>query len=130
MDQDNAELLALARRLTAAYQARDPAALARVYAADALVWHNTDGISMNLADHLSSFQRNTAMVQDLRYTDVVTALFPGGFVQQHVTRGTVAGKSFEIPCCIVCRVQGGKLTRFDEYYDSGALGRAGVKSSH
>jgi ketosteroid isomerase-like protein len=47
-------------------------------------------------------------------------VFPGGFVQQHVLRGTRKhdGERLALPACIVCAVKDGKITRLDEYFDS------------
>ena len=44
----------------------------------------------------------------------------GGFVQQHVLRGTRKhdGARLALPAYVVCAVKDGKITRLDEYFDS------------
>jgi len=46
--------------------------------------------------------------------------FPGGFVQQHVLKGKRVHDdgAVRLPCAIICKVENGKITRLDEYFDS------------
>ena len=44
---------------------------------------------------------------------------PGGFLQEHGLRGTLAsGEAFEMPACVICTVADGVITTLDEYLDS------------
>ena len=59
-------------------------------------------------------------IVDRLYDDRRVEVFPGGFVQQHVLRGTRVqdGVRVHLPACIVCAVKDGRITRLDEYFDS------------
>jgi ketosteroid isomerase-like protein len=59
-------------------------------------------------------------VVDRAYVDRRLAVFPTGFVQQHVLRGTRTqdGVVVELPACLVAEVADGRITRLDGYFDS------------
>src|SRR3546814_17972581 len=61
-----------------------------------------------------------ARIKDREYADRQLTTFPGGFVQQHVLKGKRVHDEGEVrlPCAIICKVAGGKITRLDEYFDS------------
>lgn len=110
--------LAVADRLFAAITAADVDAVRAVYAPDAQIWHNTDGVTQSAEENLVVLRWVTSHVKQLRYEDVRRAATPDGFVQQHVLRGTVGDVAIEIPACIVATIRAGRITRLDEYIDS------------
>ncbi|MDX2166422.1 MAG: nuclear transport factor 2 family protein [Deltaproteobacteria bacterium] len=110
--------LAIAERLFAAITAGDVAAVRALYAPDAQIWHNTDGAVQSAEENLAVLQWVTTHIAQLRYEDVRRAATADGFVQQHVLRGTVGAVAIAIPACIVTTIQGGRITRLDEYLDS------------
>src|SRR3546814_19197248 len=61
-----------------------------------------------------------ARIKDREYAERRLTTFPGGFVQQHVLKGKRVHDDAEVrlPCAIICKVEGGKITRLDEYLDS------------
>lgn len=121
----------LAERHQKAMAARDIEALKTIYSDDALIWHNTDGIALNLSDHLSSYLNNTASIVEIIYSDVSVNAFEGGYVQQHrITAPMVDGRSLEISACLVARVENNRIARLDEYLDSGAFDRVGIHTEH
>src|SRR3546814_18946516 len=71
------------------------------------------------SDLLTTFIQNTSAIDSFSYKDVKVHPFVGGFVQQHRTQGKMkSGQEFEVHACIVCVVENGKITRFDEYWDT------------
>ena len=116
---DNSEL---ADRLFAAIQQGDVDAVAALYADDAVIWHNFDGIEQPRDANLVVLAWMTANVDDLRYDDIQRHDFDGGFVQQHVLRGTTkTGAALEVPSCLNVQVEGDRITRIDEYLDTAHL---------
>lgn len=116
---DNSEL---ADRLFAAIQEGDVAAVAALYANDAVIWHNFDGIEQSRDANLAVLTWMTRNVDKLRYEDIDRHDIEGGFVQQHVLRGTTkAGAELEVPSCLIVHVDGGRITRIDEYLDPAHL---------
>lgn len=114
-----ADHLSLAERLFAAVAAGDIAAVRALYAPEARIWHNVDGIAQTAEENLVVLQWVVTHIRDLRYEDVRRQATDVGFVQQHVLRGTVGdGVAVEIPACIVATVRDGRITRLDEYLDS------------
>jgi ketosteroid isomerase-like protein len=111
--------LELCEQLFAAIMRGDVEAIRGIYAEDAVIWHNNDGIEENPDRNLRVLRWVTRNVRDLRYEEVRRHETASGFVQQHVLRGIAPnGTALEIPACIVCTVQDGRITRLEEYLDS------------
>lgn len=116
------EMLALAERFFAAVCAGDEATLRAIYAPDAAVWHNYDGIEQNVEQNLLVLRWVSEHIEGFRYEGRVTQATAAGFVEQHRTRGrTASGFELDMPACIVCTVVDGRITRVDEYLDSAQI---------
>ncbi len=115
--------LAVAERLFAAIPKGDLEAVRDLYAPDARIWHNHDGVVQDPAANLQVLGWVVKNIRGISYDEVRRQPTPTGFVQQHVMRGTLpSGKAFELAACIVCTVVAGRITRLDEYLDSAQLG--------
>ena len=111
--------LQLAERLFGAITAGNVEAVRQIYAPDAVVWHNNDGLEQSADSNLRVLAWVVANVRNLRYEDIRRQRTDSGFMQQHVLRGTAPnGREVNIPACIICTVQHGRITRLDEYLDS------------
>jgi len=114
--------LEVADRLFAAICSGDLAALRELYAPTLKVWHNFDRIEQSREENLRLLAWIVKNVAGLRYEGVRRERTESGFVQQHVLRGTPPGDApLEVAACLVCQVEGGRITRIDEYLDSAAL---------
>ncbi len=115
--------LALAARFCAAIEAGDIATVRAIYAPDARIWHNTDGVDFpgqSVDENLKVLGWMGTFLTDKRYDIVARSATATGFVQQHVLRATIAssGAPYAMPACIICTVVDGRITRLDEYMDS------------
>jgi ketosteroid isomerase-like protein len=118
-DEHAEAMLALADRLFTAVEAADMDTVREIYAPDAVVWHNTDGIEESVEQNLRVLAWITKVVTDLRYDVVRQMATSEGFVSQHVARGTLPnGRELNLPACIICTVIEGRISRLDEYIDS------------
>jgi uncharacterized protein len=118
------DALAVADRFFAAIDAGDLEAVRAIYADDAEIWHNTDGVVQTRDENLRTLGWVVTNLRDRSYDEVRRSAMDDGFVQQHVLRATRAdGERVEIPACIVCRVADGRITRLDEYIDSAHVAR-------
>ncbi len=116
------DAVALAKRFFDAIEAGDVETVADCYAEDAVIWHNTDGIETSKTDNLKVLSQFVKYLPGRRYEDRRTHAIPGGFVQQHrLTRPRPDGTTAEVTACIVCRVEDGRITRLDEYFDQAAI---------
>ncbi len=117
---DDAAMRALAKRFFDCVEAGDIEGLVACYAPDAEIWHNTDEQVQGPEDNRKTLAGMVTRILDRVYDDRRLEVFPGGFVQQHVLRGTRKhdGVRLALPACIVCAVKDGKITRLDEYFDS------------
>jgi ketosteroid isomerase-like protein len=129
-DPDYRRAVKLADAFLAAAAARDILKMAKLYSEDAIIWHNSDGLEMTVQAHLESFYKNTASLRNLRYVDKRLRIFDGGFVHQYRALGNIADQSLDMPICAVCEVTEGRISRLDEYYDTGALKAGGIEVSH
>jgi ketosteroid isomerase-like protein len=94
------------------------------YSDDAVIWHNTDGASQTADENVAGLRGFVERIPKRAYTERRVSVFPTGFVQQHVLKGVRKdGVDVELPCCIVCQVKDGKITRLDEYFDSEHVAR-------
>jgi ketosteroid isomerase-like protein len=122
MSQD-AEIRALARHFFDCVEAGDIDGLVACYAPDARIWHNTDRAEQGPEDNRKTLAGMVTRIVDRTYDNRRLEVFAGGFVQQHVLKGTRKHDNVrvELPACIVCAVSGGKITRLDEYFDSAGV---------
>jgi ketosteroid isomerase-like protein len=116
------DALEVAERFFAAIEAGDIATVVDIYAPDAQIWHNTDGVVQTPQDNARTLTWVTTNLTDMSYTKIKRSATDDGFVQQHVLVATNrAGQRVEVPACIVTVVRDGHITRLDEYIDSAAV---------
>lgn len=110
----------VARRFFAAIERGDLSAVREIYAPDAVIWHNIDRKAKTRDENLVMLAFAIENVANLRYEDVRLQPIAGGFVEQHVVRGTekASGRELVLPAVVICAVERGRITRLDEYFDS------------
>jgi ketosteroid isomerase-like protein len=114
--------LALADRFFAAIEQGDVAEVERIYAPDAVIWHNYDRADSTVAENLKVLGGLVRATTDRAYTSRRVLPTPSGFVQQHVLIAhRQDGRRLELPACILCEVKDGRITRLDEYFDEAAV---------
>ena len=114
----NDQALQTADKLFHAIENGDVEAIRNIYSADTKIWHNNDNIAQSVEQNLAVLKWVITNIKGLKYTEVRRQPTPSGFVQQHVLRGRFKDKELALPACIVATVEGGKITRLDEYLDS------------
>jgi ketosteroid isomerase-like protein len=116
---DAAEMIELARRFVGAIERGDTDAVRACYHPDARIWHNNDGVEQTVDENLRVLTRMVRALPSRRYDVSRLDALPDGFVQQHVLRADLpGGGTWELPACLVVRVQDGLVVRLDEYLDS------------
>ena len=92
----------------------------RLTITNAKIWHNTDRQEQTPEDNRQTLAGMVTRISERVYADRRIDVFPEGFVQQHVLHGTRIqdGERLSLPACVICRVENGKITRLDEYFDS------------
>lgn len=114
-----AEIEALADRFFAAIATGDVATVRDCYDPAVAVWHNYDQVEQGLEANLAVLGWLGRHVRDLRYDDVCRVVIDGGFVQQHVLRGTIeSGAALEVPAMMRVYVGDGRVQRIEEYLDT------------
>jgi ketosteroid isomerase-like protein len=88
------------------------------YAPEARIWHNTDEVEQTREANIETLKAFVRLIPSRVYADRRVHVFPGGFSQQHELRGVRRdGANVRMQACIVCSVEGGLITRLDEYLD-------------
>jgi ketosteroid isomerase-like protein len=115
-------------RFFAALEAGDIDTLREIYAPDAVVWHNDDLVEQPVEENLKVLQGLHRAVSGLRYDIVRRVPAPDGVLQQHILRGCLRnGTEVELHAAMYLQVQGGHITRIEEYLDSAK--RAAIKAA-
>lgn len=116
----DADMRAFAARFFDAIEQGDIATMQNSFTPDAEIWHNTDEAIVTPEQTAKTLTGLVARIKNRAYADRRVDTFPGGFVQQHTLTGvrTHDDVAVRLPCAIVCRVENGKITRLDEYFDS------------
>lgn len=114
------DIRAMAQRFFDAIEAGDIETMRSSFTPDAEIWHNTDELIVTRDQTAETLTGMVARIKDREYAERRLTTFPGGFVQQHVLKGRRVHDEGEVrlPCAIICKVEDGKITRLDEYFDS------------
>ena len=100
MDADG--MRALAKRFFDAVEAGDIDAVRAIYAPDAVIWHNTDGVEQSPEQNLETLSGFIRLIGERRYLDRRVQVSDQGFTQQHVLHGVRRdGAKVSLACCIV-----------------------------
>lgn len=120
-DQPTAERFdGLIDRFLAAIEAGDIDTVRSLYAPHAVIWHNDDLLEQSVEDNLKVLRGLHRTVTDLRYEIVRRAHLDDGALQQHVLHGTLPGGApVTLHAAMYVRIENGRITRIDEYLDSG-----------
>jgi uncharacterized protein len=115
-------------RFFAALESGDIETLRAIYAPDALIWHNDDLIEQSVEDNLKVLQGLHRAVSGLHYDVIRRAPTADGVLQQHVLRGSLPdGIEVELHAAMYLQVRDGRITRIEEYLDSGK--RASIRAA-
>ncbi len=114
-----AEKLAFAEKFLGAIESGDTETVRACYAPDAQIWHNNDGVTQTVEQNMKVLGWFMAKLPDRHYRLVRRVALPDGFLQQHVLEATLPdGTRWEMPACVIVRIENGRITRLDEYLDS------------
>lgn len=114
----DAEMHELGDRLVGAIAAGDSEGVRAIYAPDAEIWHNFDERNQSVDENVATMAELHARASGLAYTEIRRFVAPGGFVQQHVLVGQAKGGPLHLPAMIRFWVDGGRVTRLEEYLDT------------
>lgn len=114
----DAEMHDIGNRLVAAIAAGDVEGVRAIYAPDARIWHNFDQRDQAPDENLLTLVDLHRRASNLQYTEIRRFVAPGGFVQQHVLTGEAKGGPLKMPAMIRFWVEGGRITRLEEYLDT------------
>lgn len=112
------ETLALADRMFRAIEQGDLDALRACYAPSFVAWTNFDDREADIEASLRTVGWLCTKLANRRYDVRRREIVAGGFLQEHVLRGTAPdGTDIAMPAAIVASVEDGAITRVHEYLD-------------
>lgn len=113
-----ADINALADRFIDAIERGDVDTVRAIYADDARIWHNFDLLEVSAEDNARQVRWFASRLVAMKYTEIRRVLIDGGFVQQHVLRGTAPnGDTVAVHAMLRVYVVGDRITRLEEYLD-------------
>jgi len=117
-------VLDLARRFFTAIEKGDLETIKGIYHPDVSIWHNFDPLEQRARgqsreESLAVLEILPEILEGINYDVSSLEETSTGFVQQHLLQGTLLnGEKLNLPACIICRVENGRITRLDEYMDT------------
>jgi ketosteroid isomerase-like protein len=127
-----AEIRELCQKFFDAYENRDVAEIARLYAPECVIWNNVFNSEMTGAENVEKLPDGYLRQRRRVYNDRTVNVFEDGWVIQYTLNGVALnGHQGAIYVCIVARCADGRITRIDEYLDSGKFAewRGGPKAA-
>ena len=117
---DEYEIRELCETFFDAYENRRVDVIEKLYANDCIVWHNVFGRETAGAENIAALPDGYKGQRRRTYNDRIVNTFHDGFVIQYTLNGVQHnGHPGALWICIVGRCRDGKITRIDEYLDSG-----------
>ncbi len=114
------EIRDLCNRFLDAYEGRRVDELGELYAPGCIIWHNVFGRDTTREENLAGAAAGYGGQRRRTYNDRIVDTFEGGFVVRYQLNGVQhSGHKGALWICIVGLCRDGKLTRIDEYMDSG-----------
>jgi ketosteroid isomerase-like protein len=112
-----------------AFHVGDPAMAGACLAANAIIWHNTDGVELTAEGFLVGMKAVTDLMPVRRVQVIRRDVLADCCVQQQAIVGLNAqNRPVRILTCIVCRFAvDGRIERIDEYLDSAAMAQLTAK---
>ncbi|MBB3982827.1 ketosteroid isomerase-like protein [Sphingobium fontiphilum] len=120
-------LMAVARAWEDACRSGDNARIVDLLTDDAAVWYNFQpDVHHSKAGYRAILDASDKTFTKRTYTDMRLNFHPGGFVEQATLSGDTPQGQVEIPFLLVATVEGGRISRLAEYFDSTILHQAGL----
>ncbi len=114
------EIRALCHGFFDALERRDLKALGEMYADDLAFWFNATDKTSTRAESLEAIAAGYDRHRRRLYNDRIVHTFEGGFFMQYTLNITrLDGSRLALFPCVVALCRDGKITRMDEYIDSG-----------
>ena len=118
------ELRELCHRFLDAIERGNVATVAQIYAPEFRLWANLSGTEITAEENLKILREGAALHRRRTYDDRTINTFERGFmVEYSVSVVTHARKRSSLWACLVAQCKDGRITRIDEYLDSGKFGR-------
>jgi len=112
----------VAEKFFRAIEAGDIETVAGCYADDVRIWHNYTDVVSTKQENIEVLRGFIARSASRSYEERDLQTFPGGFVQQHrLVARAPDGYVLELPACLVCEVENGRIVSLREYFDPAAL---------
>ena len=118
------ELRELCQRFFDAIERRDLDAVADCYAPEFAFWVNLTGAESSREQSLATLRDGYALLRRRTYDDRSIDTFETGFLARYSVNVVAhSGKRSSLWACIVAQCKDGRITRIDEYLDSGKFRR-------
>lgn len=118
---------AVAASWEAACRARDNARIVAHLTDDAVVWYNFQpDVEHPRSAYFDILESSAKTFSSQCYEDMRVHVHPGGFVEQATLSGDTAKGVIKMPFLLVATIDGDKITRIAEYFDTTVMHKAGL----
>lgn len=121
------ELRALCHRFLDAIEQGDFDTVAGLYAPEFRLWFNASGAETSAEENLTALREGARLHRRRTYDDRTINTFDTGFVVQYSVNVVAHdGRRTSLWACGVAQCRDGRITRLDEYLDSGKFSTRGA----
>lgn len=107
-----------------AIEAGDIDRVADLLATDCAIWHNSDGLVVGRHEALGALSALIRISAERFYTQRRMSPTASGFVFESILVARAKdGDSVELPCCMICSINDGRIAAISEYVDPAPIRR-------
>lgn len=110
-------------QLIAAIDNEDTDTMRALYAEDAVIWHDFDGIHQTPEDNVQSLVTLRKAVPEIRWIMTRIEPLPSGFLLTYDLTLPKDGGDVKIPSCVIGTIEGDRITKLEEWINAAPLTR-------
>ncbi len=111
----------IAKRFIAAIDAAEPAAIRQIYAEDARIWHDFDGVEQTVDENLGLLKQLRTVMPSAHWHLGRIESLPDGFLLTYELKAIIGGKELATPACVIGTVANGRITYLQEWINAGRM---------
>ena len=113
--------LAIAEQFIRAIDAEDVDVIRGLYAEDAKIWHDFDGVEQDPATNIQMLTTLRKAIPDIRWVMTRVEPLPRGFLLTYDLTMTLGDRDLKIPSCVIGTVVDGSITKIEEWVNTGPM---------
>ena len=112
---------AIAEQFIAAIDAEDVDVIRRLYAKDAKIWHDFDGVEQDPETNIQMLSALRKAVPNIHWVTTRVEALRQGFLLTYDLTMTFGDRDLRIPACVIGTVADGSITRIEEWVNAAPM---------